>query len=144
MGDFFKSGYYKCNGSGMFRYVAEPYSEGMDLNTIKFNEAFFQYAVDENGETYLDFLMNEDFTRYLYDETEIANEKERRRIIEERERLGEYGNAASGGAVIIEQTPIPIVTEPPEGGEEPAPEDASAAPETIDPAAVQDVPQLEE
>ena len=111
MGDFFKSGYYKLNGDGLFRYVDQPYSEGLDLNTITFNEAFFQYATDENGKVYLDFLLSEDKTRYLYDATEIANEKERRRIEEERKRLAEYQNVASGaGAEIVEQTPLPVQT----------------------------------
>ena len=86
MGDFFKSGYYKCNGSGMFRYVDKPYANDMDLNSITFNEPFFAMVQDDfSGEYYLDFLLNEDSTRYLYDEAEIAAEKERRRI--EKERL---------------------------------------------------------
>lgn len=59
----FKSGYYKCNNSGLFRYVDEPYHESFDLSTVNFNKAYYKREKREDG-TYEDIqyrkiVMNE-------------------------------------------------------------------------------------
>lgn len=57
MPEIFKTGYYKVNTSGMFRYVDEPYSENTNLSELKYNQAYFikdkdgrlAYKQDEEG-----------------------------------------------------------------------------------------------
>lgn len=44
---FFKSGYYKTNMSGIFRYISQPYSETIDIYNESYNKAYYQ--LDEEG-----------------------------------------------------------------------------------------------
>lgn len=43
-----KSGYYKVNGSGLFRYVNAPVDKKVDISKINYNQAYF--ALDKRGE----------------------------------------------------------------------------------------------
>lgn len=61
--EFFKTGYYKVNTSGMFRYVDEPYRETADLSDYRYNEAYFQKDQDGN----LIFKQDEN-GNYVYEE----------------------------------------------------------------------------
>lgn len=42
-----KSGYYKADNSGLFRYIDKPYSEKLNLSAINYNQAYF--ALDDRG-----------------------------------------------------------------------------------------------
>ncbi len=46
--EFFKTGYYKVNTSGMFRYVNEPYNETADLSGYQYNRAYYKKDKDGN------------------------------------------------------------------------------------------------
>lgn len=65
---FFKSGYYKVNDSGMFRYIAEKSNENIDLSKIKYNKAFFKK--DETGE--LVYKKDEE-NHFIYEDEDISD-----------------------------------------------------------------------
>ena len=45
----FKSGYYKCANSGLFRYVDQPYQENFDLGKVNFNQAYYKREYYDDG-----------------------------------------------------------------------------------------------
>lgn len=45
----FKSGYYKCMNSGLFRYVDQPYRENFDLSKVNFNQAYYKREYYDDG-----------------------------------------------------------------------------------------------
>lgn len=97
VGEWLKSGYYKVNTSGMFRYIDQP-SNSVNPSTVSYSDAFFNIVQDDTGEYVPLFVLNEDETRYLYTEAEISAELERRRLKEQQEN--EKGKSAVTGSSV--------------------------------------------
>ena len=75
IGKAFKTGYYKTGTSGLFRYVAKPYSEGLDITALKYNVAYFRHYFDEDGKEQLEYEFDENLKRFIYKDDEELTDK---------------------------------------------------------------------
>lgn len=68
----FKSGYYKFENSGLFRYVDQPYQESFDLGKVNYNQAYYKRTYDNYGQMepiqYKKIFINEDGNKEESDE----------------------------------------------------------------------------
>ena len=105
IGTSFKTGYYKVNSSGMFRYVAKPYADGLDIASLKYNIAYFPYKKDEDGEEKIQFNYDEQLRRFVYENDEDLTRRDE--VDPTKVDEGITGNDFTYATPTVQETPTP-------------------------------------
>lgn len=107
IGKAFKTGYYKTGTSGLFRYVAKPYSDSLDITALKYNVAYFKHYIDEEtGKEKYEYEFDEELGRFIYKDDEELTSKD----TVEKTELDEN---KAGDVTLPSSTPVPAQTPEP-------------------------------